>query len=214
MSLKIYSLVAGVSQNNVVFLVDESNSDVVIVDPSFDQIGVIEVIKEHSWTPKQIWVTHGHFDHTAGVAAVSRAFEPALPIAMSQEAFEYSRGKALPVPAQLQIEDVPQVDIPLKHGDRLAIDPAGEEKVVEVCDVSGHSPGSMLFYVRELEVAIVGDAIFCESIGRTDLPGSDHKLLLKNIREKIFTLPEQTILIPGHGPQTSVAHEKTHNPFL
>jgi len=86
--------------------------------------------------------------------------------------------------------------------------------VVEIRDVSGHSPGSMLFYVPELETAVVGDAIFRESIGRTDLPGSNHKLLLRNIREQIFTLPDQTILIPGHGPQTTVANEKAYNPFL
>ncbi|MGB4594667.1 MAG: MBL fold metallo-hydrolase [Anaerolineaceae bacterium] len=81
-------------------------------------------------------------------------------------------------------------------------------------DVSGHSPGSLLFYVPELKTAIVGDAIFRESIGRTDLPGSDHKLLLRNIREQIFTLPDQTILIPGHGPSTTVEYEKVNNPYM
>jgi len=214
MSLKIYTLIVGASQNNVAFLVDESSGDVVIIDPSFEPKEIIEEIQARGWTPRQIWVTHGHFDHTAGVAAVSRAFEPALPIAMSVEAFEYARKKLMPAPLHLQVEDVPQVDIPLKHGDRLSINPASVEKVVEIRDVSGHSPGSMLFYVPELETAVVGDAIFRESIGRTDLLGSNHKLLLRNIREQIFTLPDQTILIPGHGPQTTVANEKAYNPFL
>jgi hydroxyacylglutathione hydrolase len=214
MNLKIYTMVVGASQNNVVFLVDETNANAVVIDPSFDPALVVQVAKEQGWTLKQVWLTHGHYDHTAGVAAVSRAFEPTLPIAMSQEAFDYSCRKELPAMPHQQVEDVPQLDIPLKHGDRLAIDPLSDENMVEVRDVSGHSPGSMLFYVPELEVAIVGDAIFRKSIGRTDLPGSDHKLLLKNLRKQVFTLPEQTVLIPGHGPNTTVGYEKANNPYL
>jgi len=80
--------------------------------------------------------------------------------------------------------------------------------------VPGHNPGSVLFYCEALKVAFTGDAIFRESIGRTDFPGGDYSLLLKSIREQVFTLPDETTLLPGHGPESSVAHEKRFNPYL
>ncbi len=214
MNLKIYTTVVGASQNNVVFLVDEDKGLAVVVDPSFNPGLVVDMGKQHGWTLKQVWLTHGHFDHTAGAAAVCRAFEPSLPLGMSKAAYDYASSKPLAVPSFLPVEDLPGLGKAIKHGDRLSIDPQGGVQVVEVRDVSGHSPGSLLFYVPELEVAIVGDAVFRESIGRTDLPGGDHHLLLRNIREQIFTLPDQTVLFPGHGPNTSVGYEKVNNPYL
>ena len=109
---------------------------------------------------------------------------------------------------------MPRVDIPLAHGIWLGIDPQSDEKVVEVRDVSGHNPGSVIFYCPDLKLAFVGDAIFKDSIGRTDFAGSDHQLLLKNIREQIYTLPEETVLLPGHMDTTTVGHEKRFNPFV
>jgi len=96
----------------------------------------------------------------------------------------------------------------------LDIVPGGSRKLVEVREVPGHNPGSVLFYIPELEMAVVGDAIFRGSIGRTDLEGSDHALLLKNIREQIYTLPDETTLLPGHGPATTVGFEKANNPYV
>ena len=214
MTLKIKSMVVGASQNNVLFLVDERTDNAVVIDPSFNPSLVMEVVRNQNWVLKQVWLTHGHYDHTAGAAAVCRAFAPELPLAMSQAAYDYAISKPLSIPANLPVGDLPPLGLAVKHGDRLAIDPENGEQVVEVRDVSGHSPGSLLFFVPELETAIVGDAIFRDSIGRTDLPGSDHKLLIKNIREQIFTLPDQTILIPGHGPNTTVGYERVNNPYL
>lgn len=96
----------------------------------------------------------------------------------------------------------------------LAIDPQSDAKVVEVREVPGHNPGSVIFYCPNLKIAMVGDAIFRESIGRTDFPGSDYELLLKNIREQIFSLPDDTVLLPGHMGATTVGHEKRFNPFV
>ena len=86
--------------------------------------------------------------------------------------------------------------------------------VAEVREVPGHNPGSVIFYVETLALAFVGDAIFRGSIGRTDLPGGDHPRLLQSIREQIFSLPDETILLPGHGPESSVGFEKRNNPYL
>ena len=111
----------------------------------------------------------------------------------------------------VKVDDVPQLDIHLW-------DVAGAE---DGCrrrslgfEISGHNPGSMMFYCPQLKVAVVGDAIFKESIGRTDFPGSEHALLMKNIREQIYSLSDETVLLPGHMGPTTVGHEKRFNPFI
>jgi glyoxylase-like metal-dependent hydrolase (beta-lactamase superfamily II) len=113
-----------------------------------------------------------------------------------------------------RVDPIPRLDVPLTQGMVLDVLPGGSRKLVEVRDVSGHNPGSVLFYIPDLKMAVVGDAIFRGSIGRTDLEGSDHELLLKNIREQIYTLPDETMLLPGHGPATTVEFEKANNPFV
>lgn len=200
--------------NNIYFLVDEETKDCVIIDPGFSPQAQLDYINSKGWNLRQIWVTHGHFDHIAGVKALSEAFEPPIPIAMTLESFEWSKANPPSLNFGVSVDEVPRVDIPLKAGMWLGLNPESEEKVVEVRDVSGHNPGSVMFYVPSLGIAIVGDAIFKESIGRTDFEGSDHNLLLKNIREQIYSLPDETILLPGHMDFTTVAHEKRYNPFV
>ncbi|MGB4594668.1 MAG: MBL fold metallo-hydrolase [Anaerolineaceae bacterium] len=125
MSLSTYSVVVGASQNNVVFLVDESTLNSVVIDPSFNPSLVVEMVRNRGWILGQVWLTHGHFDHTAGAAAVCRAFEPQLPIRMSQEAYDYAVSKPLAIPPQLPVEDLPELGLAIKHGDRLSIDSEG-----------------------------------------------------------------------------------------
>lgn len=214
MKLAYETLILGPMGNNVYFLIDEDTQDCVIIDPGFLPRTQLDFIKQNGWNLRQIWVTHGHFDHTAGVKAISEAFEPPVPIAMHPASFEWARQNPSAGSFGVKVDDVPRVDIPLVHGTHLAINPQGDEMVVEVRDVSGHNPGSVIFYCPELNIAMVGDAIFKESIGRTDFAGSDHNLLLKNIREQIYSLPEDTVLLPGHMGATTVGHEKRSNPFV
>lgn len=214
MKLAYETLVVGPMDNNVYILVDLDTKDCVIVDPGFMPQSQLDFIKEKGWNLRQIWVTHGHFDHTAGVKALSEAFEPHIPIAMHPESFDWAKENPSSGMYGISVDEVPQVDIQLKHGMWLAIDPQSDEKVVEVRDVSGHNPGSVIFYCPQLNIAFVGDAVFKGSIGRTDFAGSDHMLLLNNIREQIYSLPEDTILLPGHMDPTTVAHEKPFNPFV
>lgn len=214
MTLLIHQLVLGPLQNNVYFLVDEISRACVVIDPSFEPEAQLELAREKGWHLRQIWLTHGHFDHTAGVKAVSEAFSPPLPIAMHPECFAWAANQPAQMRLGMQPDAVPRVDIPLAQGTRLAVNPDGGRAVVEVREVPGHNPGSVLFYIPDLKAAIVGDAIFEGSIGRTDLPGSDFDLLAKSIREQIYTLPEDTVLLPGHMGQTTVGHEKRFNPFV
>ena len=214
MSLSIHLAVLGPLGNNVYFLVDDDSGDCVLIDPSFEPQTQLRLAEEQGWKLTQIWLTHGHYDHTAGAKMVSEAFSPPLPIAMHPEGFTWAENHPEGLKMGMRVDPVPMLDIPLVHGMWLDVLPCGNRKLVEVRDVSGHHPGSVLFYIPQLEMAVVGDAIFRGSIGRTDFEGSNHALLLKNIREQIYTLPDQTTLLPGHGPATTVQFEKANNPFV
>lgn len=214
MKLAYETLTIGAMANNIYFLYDQESLDCVIIDPGFLPEKQLDLIRERGWKLRQIWVTHGHFDHVAGVKTISEAFDPPIPIAMSLESFDWAKQNPSSAVYGGRVDEVPRVDIPLVHGNWIGLTTTAEKKVVEVRDVSGHNPGSLLFYCPELKIAFVGDAIFKESIGRTDFPGSEHELLLKNIREQVYTLPEDTFLLPGHMDLTTVGHEKRYNPFV
>ena len=214
MSLSMHLAVLGPIDNNVYFLVDNESKDCVLIDPSFEPSIQLRLSQEQGWQLKQIWLTHGHYDHIAGAKAVSEAFSPPLPIAMHPKSFAWAAAQPDTLKMGIRIDPIPSLDIPLAQGMWLDIVPGGSRKLVEVREVPGHNPGSVLFYIPELEMAVVGDAIFPGSIGRTDLEGSDHALLLKNIREQIYTLPDETTLLPGHGPATTVGFEKANNPYV
>ena len=214
MTLSIHLAVLGPIQNNVYFLVDEDSGDCVLIDPSFEAGTQLRFAEEKGWQLRQIWLTHGHYDHIAGAKTVSEAFSPPLPIAMHPDSFAWAAAQPEKMKMGRRVDPIPRLDVPLTQGMLLDVLPGGSRKLVEVRDVSGHNPGSVLFYIPDLKMAVVGDAIFRGSIGRTDLEGSDHELLLKNIREQIYTLPDETILLPGHGPATTVEFEKANNPFV
>jgi glyoxylase-like metal-dependent hydrolase (beta-lactamase superfamily II) len=214
MKLEIVRMVLGPLQNNVYLLADQDSAEAVIIDPSFEPKRQQSEIQRRGWKLTQIWLTHGHFDHYAGTAALQKAFTLTPLIGMHPQAYAWANEQKNAVNFGMPIDPVPQVDIPFAQGQYLAVSASGEPKVIEVREVPGHNPGSVLFYCEALEVAFTGDAIFRESIGRTDFPGGDFSLLLKSIREQVFSLPDETTLLPGHGPESSVAHEKQFNPYL
>ena len=154
-------------------------------------------------------LTHGHWDHTADAAAIKRRHG---------------------CPVVCHAETVPMVaegDFFERHGfplrvepvtpDRLLAERAGQELLgleTDLLDVPGHCPGSLCFYFPQQAMVIGGDVLFKGGIGRWDLPGGNGPLLVRGIQEKIFVLPEETVVLPGHGPATTVGEEKASNPFL
>ncbi|MEA4812860.1 MAG: MBL fold metallo-hydrolase [Anaerolineaceae bacterium] len=214
MKLKLACLVLGPLQNNVFFLTDEETKDCVIVDPSLHPQEQAKYLAENDLTLRQLWVSHGHYDHFLGVPSLMESQTPHPLFGMNPDSFAHAQKQEEQYQFGMTVRALPPIDLALKQGDKLSVDPASSEKFVEVREVPGHCPGSVIFYCPKGGFALVGDAIFRGSIGRTDFEGGDEALLLKSIREQIFTLPPETVLFPGHGPQTMVGYEMENNPFF
>ena len=184
-----------------------------IVDPGLppqpDQI--VDCVSRLSLRPAAILLTHGHADHIAGVGPLRRCW-PDVPVYIGR-------------PDQSMLND-PQKNlsagfgVPLMTGvaDAVALEPQQEMELAgslwEVLDTSGHSPGSRSLHCPSQKLVIVGDALFAGSIGRTDLPASDGGQLLANIQQHLLSLPDETRVLPGHGPETTIGGERRTNPFL
>jgi glyoxylase-like metal-dependent hydrolase (beta-lactamase superfamily II) len=156
-----------------------------------------------------VLLTHAHLDHIEGVARLVRRI-PA-PIHLHPDDRRLYDAAALQA-AQfgMQVEPLPAIDKTLAGGQKL--DFGGLD--FEVRHVPGHSPGHVLFYDQRAGIAFVGDLVFQGSIGRSDLPGGNFEQLMRSIREQVLTLPDATVLYSGHGPRTTVGHERLTNPFL
>lgn len=183
------------------------------IDPGDEAELLAELMEQHRLTPKYILNTHAHIDHVGAVADLQDRYQ--IPFYLHPADNPWVEG--LPMQARmfgLPELRVPRVDFPLADKQTFEL---GKLRI-EVRHTPGHSEGGVTFVVTEpgveLPVAIVGDALFSGSIGRTDLPGGDFKTLLRSIRERIFSLPDDTQCFSGHGPVTTVGHEKRTNPFL
>ena len=207
-------LVLGPLSNNVYILSDVQSRSAAIIDPSFEPEKLVTFLRAKHLAPSQIWITHAHFDHTAGAAALSRAYLPPLRIGVHPDSFAWAGSQPASAAWGLASEPLPRMDMPLRQRQLLSLETDGAQPVAEVREAPGHCPGSVIFYMAQLKIAFVGDVIFRESIGRTDLPGGSLATLLESIRTQIFSLPDETKLLPGHGPESSVGFEKKHNPYL
>lgn len=207
-------------QTNAYLLTDRASGQAVLIDAPGDVWAeVAPFLQAEKCTLQELWITHGHWDHTQGAAEVVRATKAKVrahaddrPMIETPELMERFMGM------KLSLEPV-HVDHWVKQGERLRA--LGHE--VEVRHVPGHCPGNVLFYFSEVlpedragrgGMAFVGDAVFNGSVGRTDLPGGDFATLEKSIRNQIYSLPDVTIIYPGHGPETTVGHERKHNPYV
>ena len=213
MQLEYFKLTLGPLPNNVYLLADQESGAAVVIDPSFESQSVLTQAAKRNWQLRQVWLTHGHFDHIAGAEEVACAFDPALPVGLHHgDAAWYESGGGA-AKFGLSIPQPPAPSIQLEHGMQLSLD-GGMAPAVEVRWAPGHSNGHVMFYCKSLGVLFCGDVIFREGIGRTDLAGGDMLTLIESIRAQVFTLPDDTKLLPGHGPESTVGYEKVHNPFL
>lgn len=203
---RIHTLVVGQLQTNCYVI--ESKGEAVLVDPGDEDKRIIRFLKDLNVHVKQIVATHAHFDHVLGVDGV-RASEHSpfllhkddLPILQSMQ----SRVRQF---VSIDVPPPPRVDGFLKDGDTINLD----SEVIQILHTPGHSPGSISLYGKGY--ALTGDALFNQSIGRTDLPGGDLHKLQQSIRMRLFSLDDDTIVYPGHGPETTIGDEKLANPFV
>lgn len=213
MKPELVRLTLGPLPNNVYLLGDQDTGDAVVIDPSYDSHLVLARLESLGWTLRQIWLTHAHFDHIAGAAELVAAFDPPLPIGLHPKGLAWYRNAGGAGMFGMSIQQPAEPSILFEDGMQLSLTPEGEP-VVEVRFAPGHSAGHVMFYCPAAQALVCGDVIFREGIGRTDLPDGNLQELLTSIREQVFTLPDETRLLPGHGPESTVGYEKEHNPFL
>ena len=199
-------------QENTYLLYNEKKQ-AFIIDPgcyfTAEEEKLLQFITENDLQPLKLINTHCHLDHVFGNKWVHKKFNLELHLHPLEEkvlAFAPSSGQMW----GLNFENYSGPLHFINDGDVIQL---GDNNL-EVILAPGHSPGSICFYCEEQNFLIGGDVLFYESIGRTDLPGGDHETLLKSIRERLFILPDETVVYSGHGPSTTIGHEKKHNPFL
>jgi hydroxyacylglutathione hydrolase len=203
------TLVVGRLRTNCYVIGCEETRQAAVIDPGGDARDILAAARDEGLTIGQIILTHFHFDHNEGAVDVQRQTGATL---------------------ALHRDDVPLLSHPPAlfrlyspaASERLTVDRTLEDGaqvqvgslVIEVLHVPGHSPGGIALWQAEAQAVFCGDTLFYEGLGRTDFPGADHVTLLRSIAQRLLTLPDETAVYPGHGPSTTVGHERQHNPWL
>jgi glyoxylase-like metal-dependent hydrolase (beta-lactamase superfamily II) len=194
---------------NCSILADETSLRATVVDPGAEINRIFSVLQRHHLTVEQIIVTHAHIDHVGGAAQLKRA--TGAPIYMNQN--DLPLLKMMNMQAGWLGVPVPEIAAPdLDAGDLLALTIAGES--AQVLHTPGHTEGSICLHMPNPKLVLAGDTLFAGSIGRTDLPGGDLRKILRSLKERLLALPDETRVIPGHGPSTTIGEERETNPFL
>lgn len=195
------------------YVISSNEGNCIIVDPGcyedFERKELMDFIQMEGLKVDSILNTHCHIDHVLGNYFLKDKYKVQLKIPINeQEVYN-----AIPVIAPqwgITRYHHAEVEVFLKESELIQLD----EISLDLIEVPGHSPGHLMFYNKQEKIIIGGDVLFRESIGRTDLPGGDHNTLLSNIQDKVYTLPEDVIVYPGHGPTTTIGYEKKNNPFV
>ncbi|GFE59684.1 MBL fold metallo-hydrolase [Geobacter sp. AOG2] len=203
------TVVVGPLSVNCFILGCEGTRAGVVIDPGGDAEQIIQVVRRHGLTIHYIINTHGHFDHIGGNRQVVAAFGAPLLIHQADVPM-LDRVADVGRMYGIQGENSPAADGFLVDGMEIEFGACH----MKVLHTPGHTPGGCCLYLAEEGRIITGDTLFADSIGRTDLPGGSHDQLLESIRSKLFVLPDDVIAYPGHGIETSIGHEKRHNPYF
>ena len=202
-------LIVGPFQENCYIIGDEESSTGALVDPGDEAARITFAVEQTGLGISQILVTHAHVDHVRAVAALKDEYS--CPVLMHQE-------------AEAMLKTVPQLALMMgmRFGPIPGVDRRLEaDEVVEVGNIRlrslhtpGHAPGHLAFYAEGEGIVFSGDALFAGGVGRVDLPGGNMELLMQSISERLLTLPDETRVLSGHGPETTIGQERLYNPFL
>jgi hydroxyacylglutathione hydrolase len=202
-------LPVGQLQCNCSILGDEETREAIVVDPGANIPEIEEKLRRHGLKVKAIVITHAHIDHVAGASELKRKTN--APVYMN--ANDEQLLEALDAQAQwlgMETPDRVDIDTNMRDGDRLTLGNS-EFRVIET---PGHTQGSVSLYMPQQNKLLAGDTLFRDSIGRTDLPGGNTKKILSSIKTRLLVLPDETIVVPGHGANTTIGRERDRNPFL
>lgn len=202
-------LPVGVLGCNCSILGDPATREAIVIDPGDDIDEITDILERHGLTVKIIAITHAHIDHIGGADKL-RALTGAPVYMNSSDSFLAEHLSTQAAWLGMKTPPNPGIDRPAHEGDILRA--GGIE--AHVLHTPGHTPGSIALYLPAEEKLIAGDTLFQGSVGRTDLPGGDFSQIAASIRHKLYTLPETTIVYPGHGATTSIGAEKQSNPFV
>lgn len=185
----------------------DNGIEALAIDVGGDPADMLAFLSRNNLKLLAILITHRHFDHLYGVAALQKVLDVPCYLPSGEDVLRDSEA------AQGGIWGMPMV--PAFSETSLS---EGSTRIgsfeITVLNTPGHTPGSVSYYIREAGCVFTGDVLFYRSVGRTDFPMGDHQKLLASIRENLFTLPPETIVYPGHGPQSSIGDERQHNPFV
>ncbi len=210
MRLQIQTIVSMPFAENTYVAWQDGRADCVVIDPGTEPGAILEFLRDRGLTPAAILNTHGHADHIAGNAALKAAY-PEAPLVIGAGDEPLLSDPDLNVSRPFGFEIVsPPADKLVREGDTLLF----AELTLDIREIPGHSPGHIVYVVRDAGLVFGGDVLFRGSIGRTDFPGGSFETLAAGIRAKLYTMPDETVIYPGHGPVTKVGHEKRTNPFV
>jgi len=202
-------LPVGPLQCNCSVIGDESTREGLVIDPGDDIADVLAVVRKHSLQIKEIIITHAHIDHVGGAMKLRAA--TGAPILLNQD--DYALLKMLDAQAAwIGVAAPGKVEIDHSVGQADSIKVASLS--ADVIHTPGHTEGSICLYFPAEKKLIAGDTLFAGSIGRTDLPGGSFEKIISSLHEKVLALPDETVVIPGHGPLTTIGDERESNPFL
>lgn len=206
MSLSITGLMVGPLEENCWLLADSAARLAVLVDPGDEAQRLLDAVRAAGCTLSEIWLTHAHFDHVGAVAAILR--ESPVPVRMhALDEPIYALVSASAARWGLSVEQPPLTTVRIAEGDEITFGP----QKFTVWHLPGHAPGHVAFIGGDW--CISGDVLFAGSIGRTDLPGCDPRAMNRSL-ERLATLPPDLKVLPGHGGTTTIARERSSNPFL
>jgi glyoxylase-like metal-dependent hydrolase (beta-lactamase superfamily II) len=202
-------LPVGPLQCNCSIIGDETTHEAMVIDPGDNIDDVLAIIRDQKLQVKQIVITHAHIDHVGGAMKLRAA--TGAPILLNQN--DYALLKMLDVQASwLGMAAPEEVKIEASIGDGEKIQTGS--LMANVLHTPGHTEGSVCLYFPAEKLLIAGDTLFARSIGRTDLPGGSYEKIMRSLHDRVLTLPNETVVIPGHGQRTTIGEEREENPFL
>ncbi len=205
--IKIGRMVLGTCQTNCYFLYREDSKACVFVDPADQGAGIYKALTQNGFEVAGILLTHGHFDHIWGAKELRELSGAKLYACDAErELLQDARKNVSSMAGRAYTVDA---DLYVKDGEEITL----ADMTFQVIATPGHTGGGCCYYLKEADFLISGDTLFQESVGRTDLPTGSMGTLIRSIKEKLFVLPDETKVYPGHGDSTTIGQEKKYNPF-